>query len=76
MIRGLGTVSVVQIACGDNYCMALTRGGKLFSWGNNDHGQLGHGPTSGNKTVSVPTPIGRVSTFYNYFFGTHILRQM
>ena len=43
MIRGLGAVSVVQIACGDNHSMALTRGGKLFSWGDNQHGQLGHG---------------------------------
>ena len=55
MIRGLGTVSVVQIACGDNHCMALTRGGKLFSWGDNQHGQLGQG--SSEKALSAPQPI-------------------
>ena len=29
------------VACGDDHTLALSRDGKLFSWGNNSHGQLG-----------------------------------
>ena len=53
LIRGLGTVSVVQIASGDNHGLALTKGSKMYSWGNNEFGQLGLGPNIGAK-VSTP----------------------
>ncbi|XP_078532225.1 E3 ISG15--protein ligase HERC5-like isoform X2 [Lissotriton helveticus] len=32
---------IIQIACGDHHCMALSKGGELFTWGENTHGQLG-----------------------------------
>jgi regulator of chromosome condensation len=32
-----------QIAAGENSCFAVTRTGKLYSWGFGDSGQLGHG---------------------------------
>jgi E3 ubiquitin-protein ligase HERC4 len=56
MIRGLGTVNVAQVASGDHHGLALTCGGKLFSWGDNTSGQLGLGPNAGAK-ISVPQPI-------------------
>ena len=35
---------VVQIACGEDFTLAITKGqGGVFSWGNDDCGQLGHG---------------------------------
>ncbi|XP_021697448.1 probable E3 ubiquitin-protein ligase HERC4 isoform X1 [Aedes aegypti] len=34
--------SVQQAACGTSHTLLLTKDGKLFSCGNNDHGQLGH----------------------------------
>lgn len=34
--------SVQQAACGTTHTLLLTKDGKLFSCGNNDHGQLGH----------------------------------
>ena len=30
------------VACGDNYTVAITNDGKVYSCGNNDYGQLGH----------------------------------
>jgi len=42
---------VIQITCGWSHSVALTSCGKVFSWGNGDHGKLGHG-TSGK--VSTP----------------------
>ncbi|XP_011049375.1 PREDICTED: probable E3 ubiquitin-protein ligase HERC4 isoform X2 [Acromyrmex echinatior] len=34
--------NVEQIACGENYTVAITKEGKVYSCGNNDYGQLGH----------------------------------
>nr|XP_020455771.1 probable E3 ubiquitin-protein ligase HERC6 isoform X2 [Monopterus albus] len=45
-------VPVVQVACGNAHSLALTKGGDVFSWGLNSHGQLGLG-----KEVSMqPAP--------------------
>ncbi|KAL2304833.1 hypothetical protein Nmel_006788 [Mimus melanotis] len=43
LVKELGDRNIVQIACGDQHAMALSRGGELFSWGWNTHGQLGVG---------------------------------
>ena len=32
-----------QVACGEDFTAALTKDGKLFTWGINSFGQLGHG---------------------------------
>ncbi|XP_056297890.1 probable E3 ubiquitin-protein ligase HERC4 [Pseudoliparis swirei] len=36
-------IPVIQVACGNSHSLALTRGGDVFSWGLNSHGQLGLG---------------------------------
>ena len=53
LIRGLGTLTVAQVASGDRHSLALTKGGQLFSWGDNSFGQLGVGKIASDKT---PTP--------------------
>ncbi|XP_031558665.1 probable E3 ubiquitin-protein ligase HERC4 isoform X2 [Actinia tenebrosa] len=53
MIKHLAKMTIVQIACGANHCMALSKGGYLFSWGENTFGQLGIGSTA-NQSVPVP----------------------
>lgn len=30
------------VACGENYTVAITNDGQVYSCGNNDYGQLGH----------------------------------
>ncbi|XP_038548608.1 probable E3 ubiquitin-protein ligase HERC6 isoform X2 [Micropterus salmoides] len=46
-------VAVIQVACGNSHSLALTKGGDVFSWGLNSHGQLGLG-----KEVSLQhTPV-------------------
>lgn len=37
------TQDVEQVACGISHTVWLTKEGKVFSCGNNDNGQLGHG---------------------------------
>ena len=52
MIRGLGTVVVAQISCGDRHSVALTKAGQLFAWGDNSFGQLGVGKAAGDKAAA------------------------
>ncbi|XP_055576779.1 probable E3 ubiquitin-protein ligase HERC3 [Falco cherrug] len=52
LVKELGNKDIVQIACGDEHAMALTRGGELFTWGQNAHGQLG----VGSQTTCIPEP--------------------
>nr|XP_020140155.1 E3 ISG15--protein ligase HERC5-like isoform X1 [Microcebus murinus] len=44
--------NIIQITCGDYHSLALSKGGELFAWGQNLHGQLGLGSTF----PSTPTP--------------------
>ncbi|KAK3696531.1 hypothetical protein QZH41_015897 [Actinostola sp. cb2023] len=43
IIKQLAKMMIVQLACGANHCIAMSRGGHLFSWGQNSNGQLGVG---------------------------------
>ncbi|XP_060103049.1 probable E3 ubiquitin-protein ligase HERC6 [Heteronotia binoei] len=40
-IDGLSPRKVIQVACGHYHTIALTKDGKVFSWGQNTYGQLG-----------------------------------
>jgi alpha-tubulin suppressor-like RCC1 family protein len=47
---------MTQVACGSTgFCIALTRGGLVFGWGNNDFAQLGLAP---GGALSIATQIG------------------
>ncbi|XP_062992156.1 uncharacterized protein LOC134405027 [Elgaria multicarinata webbii] len=43
LLKELGDRRIIQIACGDHHSLALSKGGELFAWGQNEHGQLGVG---------------------------------
>lgn len=51
-VMALSDVPMSLIACGDNYSMARSLTGALFSWGNNQYGQLGIG-----NQHSQPSPV-------------------
>ncbi|KAG7392929.1 hypothetical protein PHYPSEUDO_013417 [Phytophthora pseudosyringae] len=38
-------IPIAHVCCGDYYCMALSRAGDVFTWGEASEGQLGHGET-------------------------------
>ncbi|RLN86543.1 hypothetical protein BBJ28_00001485 [Nothophytophthora sp. Chile5] len=50
-IESLVDKLVVQITCGWSHTVALTDTGEVFTWGNGDHGKLGH-----NDTTKVTLP--------------------
>ncbi|XP_066487811.1 E3 ISG15--protein ligase HERC5-like isoform X2 [Tiliqua scincoides] len=52
LLQELGNNQIVQIACGDHHSMAVSKGGELFSWGQNERGQLG----LGKWTPSIKEP--------------------
>uniref|UniRef100_A0A4W3I9N5 HECT and RLD domain containing E3 ubiquitin protein ligase 3 n=1 Tax=Callorhinchus milii TaxID=7868 RepID=A0A4W3I9N5_CALMI len=43
LVKSLSGHEVTQVTCGSWHCMALTKDGQLFAWGQNTHGQLGLG---------------------------------
>ncbi len=47
-VTSLETLKVEAIAAGRNYGLALS-GGKVYAWGNNEHGQLGRGKMPKNQ---------------------------
>jgi alpha-tubulin suppressor-like RCC1 family protein len=44
-VKGFNNERVVMISCGYHHSMALTECGHVYSWGENDYGQLGNGNT-------------------------------
>mmetsp|Transcript_53125 Transcript_53125/g.60193 ORF Transcript_53125/g.60193 Transcript_53125/m.60193 type:complete len:609 (-) Transcript_53125:2595-4421(-) len=59
-VEALDGVFVSQITCGWSHSVALTSKGRIFTWGNGDHGKLGHG--SGRK-VSIPNMVERLKDY-------------
>lgn len=48
------SLKFVDISCGDRHTAALSDKGEVYTFGNGEHGQLGHGPKT-EKMVSTPT---------------------
>jgi len=53
----VANVVFADIACGDNFTVALTNDGKIYAWGDNTFGQLGNGTNTASSTpqlIDVP----------------------
>ncbi len=61
----LASEKVVDIACGSLHCVVCTESGKVFTWGDNDEGQIGNDSTAAVQSpyVSETLPLGRKSIF-------------
>lgn len=53
-IKFFNDLNVIQVCCGMQHSLALTTDGRLFSWGNNSHGQLGVGKNVANAADELP----------------------
>ncbi|XP_078056111.1 RCC1 domain-containing protein 1 isoform X3 [Mustelus asterias] len=53
---------VSKVSCGSRHTAAITRGGKLFTWGWGAYGQLGHGQTDSSDLPRL----------VNYFVQNHL----
>ena len=45
--------NIIAIAAGGDHCLALSRNGTVWAWGNNDCGQLGNGLDYGYSSTPV-----------------------
>ncbi|GFS15828.1 E3 ubiquitin-protein ligase HERC2, partial [Elysia marginata] len=45
-VNALQGKKVIDVACGSLHCVACTETGEVFTWGDNDEGQLGDGTTN------------------------------
>jgi alpha-tubulin suppressor-like RCC1 family protein len=52
-VQGFDKKGVIMISCGYWHSMALTESGRVFSWGDNDFGQLGLGNREDLKTPKL-----------------------
>ncbi|GCC26294.1 hypothetical protein chiPu_0004710 [Chiloscyllium punctatum] len=43
LLKGLSDRKIIQVACGNNHSLALTKDSQIFAWGQNTYGQLGVG---------------------------------
>ncbi|KAF2078186.1 hypothetical protein CYY_000476 [Polysphondylium violaceum] len=43
IVTSLGSINVLMLSCGASHALCLSKQGHVYSWGNNDHGKLGHG---------------------------------
>ena len=64
---------VVQVACGRNFTLAISQHGDVYSWGNGERGQLGHGQDDDESAQWSPRRVdalckkdtcGRVTQIY------------
>ena len=51
----LSGLDIIDISCGQNHTLALTRNGDVYGWGGNEWGQVGCG--SNDNIITVPTKI-------------------
>jgi len=59
-VEALDGVFVSQITCGWSHSVALTNKGRVFTWGNGDHGKLGHGS---DRKVCIPNMVEKLKDF-------------
>ncbi|XP_041852105.1 probable E3 ubiquitin-protein ligase HERC3 [Melanotaenia boesemani] len=50
--KALCNIPVAQVACGSQHTLALTKGGQVYTWGQDSRGQLG----LGNRNAQVTSP--------------------
>ncbi|KAL0720037.1 hypothetical protein Bca4012_069361 [Brassica carinata] len=62
----LADEDIIQVSCGGTHSVALTRDGRIFSFGRGDHGRLGYGRkvTTGQPLelpIKIPPPEGSLN---------------
>ena len=71
-VEALVGEKIVKVACGKNFCVALSASGNVFTWGNNDLGQLGI--TKADRCKETPTKLTTLAEVVDISAGDlHVL---
>jgi RCC1 and BTB domain-containing protein len=60
LVQALEDVFCSQITCGWSHSVALDAKGRVYTWGNSDHGKLGHGSS---RKVAVPQLVKQLKDY-------------
>ena len=63
MIESLQGKHMKEIACGSGHSSAITTNGELYTWGQGDHGRLGHGDTAHQSKPKQVRPVSLVPSW-------------
>uniref|UniRef100_A0A3Q2DP84 HECT and RLD domain containing E3 ubiquitin protein ligase 3 n=1 Tax=Cyprinodon variegatus TaxID=28743 RepID=A0A3Q2DP84_CYPVA len=75
LVKRLCDHSISQVMCGNQHCIALSRDGQLFTWGQNTNGQLGLGKGEPSKLTPHPLkslagiPLAQISAGGDHSFA-------
>ncbi|EPQ65490.1 Bgt-85 [Blumeria graminis f. sp. tritici] len=71
-IKSLDGFEITKIATGDYHSLVLDKAGRVFSFGDNSHGQLGNDLNSSTSTIDVPSllPLEKL------YKGTNMLQKV
>uniref|UniRef100_A0A8C4RM49 HECT and RLD domain containing E3 ubiquitin protein ligase 3 n=1 Tax=Erpetoichthys calabaricus TaxID=27687 RepID=A0A8C4RM49_ERPCA len=78
LIKKLCEHRITQAACGSQHCIALSKDGQLFTWGQNTNGQLGLGKGESNKISPQPlrslagVPLAQISAGGGHSFAVSL----
>ncbi len=60
---GIGDNKVTKIAAGTNHTIIVTAVGKIYAFGENEHGQLGNGNSGSGVKSTIPTLVANNTTY-------------
>jgi hypothetical protein len=60
-LAGLVDLPIVKVACGVGFTIAVTRDGRMYTWGIGSHGRLGHGTYDNELHPRLITTISDIS---------------
>lgn len=64
MVAALEGKRIITVACGSLHCVVGTEKGEVYTWGDNDEGQLGDDTTN---AVQKPKLIQSLMVSFNFF---------
>jgi alpha-tubulin suppressor-like RCC1 family protein len=50
-------IFIVDVVCGNYHCLSISKNGEIYSWGDNEFGQLGNGKSGGKENKLSPIQI-------------------
>ena len=68
-----GGITPTAIAAGGNHSLAIGSNGRLYTWGDNEYGQLGNGTTNNSTTpVTITLPVTPTAIYAGYDYSLAI----